>query len=446
MKIALKHIAKFLKSSMVVLALTFTASTFTMCTEDSDQSIKPEVEDNNNEEDNTPDQEVTTSNRLPEFSFDSVPRAIYCTSKDTMTDEECQYAAEHFDWIVFANNNGKNDYDSYDIAIVDLAQKMKVYNQNIKVIFYWNAARCVESNNFEGNTRFNYDEWDLQTNGTLGKGVSYTSQDGAVPDITIEACREWWITEAKTAMCLDGVDGIWIDAAARHYNTSNNEKWVDAGLWEDTVNSDGTVTLGAENLYLEMYKTVYEFAVENEKFMVGNFLRPENTTDYEKMWPYFDASYVEDHYSGEDIDTYREAILGYTDDGIDHKGLIVNMADAISKGKMLLHLLGLDGEDYDNTITNLQSRIDRAPFDLAVFLLTMDQGVYLNYMIGSSSRDTNAWNKIEAILPELDYPLGEPQGAAVVDSSNKYIYTREFEHASLKIDLSDKDNTNITWF
>lgn len=113
---------------------------------------------------------------------------------------------------------------------------------------------------------------------------------------------------------------------------------------------------------------------------------------------------------------------------------------------MLLHLLGLDGEDYDNTITNLQSRIDRAPFDLAVFLLTMDQGVYLNYMIGSSSRDTNAWNKIEAILPELDYPLGEPQGAAVVDSSNKYIYTREFEHASLKIDLSDKDNTNITWF
>ena len=44
--------------------------------------------------------------------------------------------------------------------------------------------------------------------------------------------------------------------------------------------------------------------------------------------------------------------------------------------------------------------------------------------------------------PELKKPIGKPLGAAVKHGT---VYTREFEHATAFVDLSDRRKSKVTW-
>jgi len=69
-------------------------------------------------------------------------------------------------------------------------------------------------------------------------------------------------------------------------------------------------------------------------------------------------------------------------------------------------------------------------FPLAGFLVGAGPNCYFQYTWGwSPDYGTFDW------YPEFDKPLGPPKGEAV---RNGYVYTREFEHASVFVDLEKK--------
>ncbi len=388
------------------------------------------------------------NDRFPEHSLDRIPRFMYSTSDKMFSRKELDFVAEHYDWITVANGNGSDSNKSYGEAIEKTARELKRRNPNIKIIYYWNAARCT-SDYFENNRTFK-ESWDLQTNGNLGyddKGVAipYTDQKGGVPDVTISECRDWWVESAIKQMNIPGVDGIWVDAAGRLYNPSTNKKWKKAGIWRDSKDGE----MGAESAYFEMYERILEYAKANGKFVVGNFLRPENNTPYEKIWQYFDGGFIEDHYSFLDAKAYRDSFLGYTDSkGVEHKGLIANVQQAVEMDKIVGFYLCSMGYDFDEGYkkkhrpTQSECRdyiIEKAPLSIAAYLLLADKGVYLQYSAGFG-RSYSAFNLVDDQIPQFQYRLGEPKSPAIINGD---VVTREFEHASVRVDFSTLEAVTI---
>ena len=92
---------------------------------------------------------------------------------------------------------------------------------------------------------------------------------------------------------------------------------------------------------------------------------------------------------------------------------------------------------------------DRLVESLAPFLIVANERVFLGYAWFYSVEDGYIPCKagVECAMPsewypEFTRPLGPPKGAAL---QNGTIWTREFEHASVYVDLRDRTASRITW-
>jgi len=79
---------------------------------------------------------------------------------------------------------------------------------------------------------------------------------------------------------------------------------------------------------------------------------------------------------------------------------------------------------------------ERLEFSLAVFLITAQENYYFGYSWGYGIDD--GW--LEE-FDELKRPLGPPEGPAI---KNGWIYTRQFEHASVWVDI-ENEKAKIDW-
>ena len=77
-------------------------------------------------------------------------------------------------------------------------------------------------------------------------------------------------------------------------------------------------------------------------------------------------------------------------------------------------------------------------YSLAVFLICAEEHSYFRAHEGYSANDGDNWMRW---FEEYDKPLGPPKGPAVKDG---YRYTREFEHASVALDLEKRSGV-IKW-
>ncbi|HET6444365.1 MAG TPA: putative glycoside hydrolase, partial [candidate division Zixibacteria bacterium] len=86
---------------------------------------------------------------------------------------------------------------------------------------------------------------------------------------------------------------------------------------------------------------------------------------------------------------------------------------------------------------NIQPRLE---YCLALFLVCAEKYSYFLPHDGYSvnNNDSSVWL---TRFPEFDKPLGPPKGPAVQDG---YKYTREFESASVFLDIETKE-AKITW-
>lgn len=98
--------------------------------------------------------------------------------------------------------------------------------------------------------------------------------------------------------------------------------------------------------------------------------------------------------------------------------------------------LGIDDGLSQDQCTFLADHFSMITFPLACFLVGAERHCYFCYTWGWLGKyGTFDW------YPEFDKPLGPPKGEAV---RNGWTYQREFEHASVFVDLEQK-TARINW-
>ena len=80
----------------------------------------------------------------------------------------------------------------------------------------------------------------------------------------------------------------------------------------------------------------------------------------------------------------------------------------------------------------------RFNYQLAMFLICAEKYSYFDWKDSYDAKTSKTWMTHP---PEYDRPLGAPKGTAVRDG---YTYTREFAHASVRLDI-EKQTGDIVW-
>ena len=364
------------------------------------------------------------------FSWDVVPKFLYISGTEQFDSKDLDYIAENFCWVTFAIGFGKNDHETYDEAFKHAALELKQRNPRIKVLYYWNAARCFSTYGRASETFMQHPGWDL-SRGALGfneDGRPIRLQNGVTtPEINIadSGARRWWLDHACKALALPCADGIWIDATARIYLPAARRKLEQAGLFA-----------ASEEALHAMYGELAECCRGRGKILMGNFLREQDGIPDEKLWAHFDGSFVENHYNlledGTPLEEYEAKI----------ETIIKKTRTAAKNGKMIgFYAGGAFDPAYDPGQFSFEERKrklrEHFEYNLALYLILAEEGVYFEYNDGFRS-NTHVWN---AEYPEYARRLGKPAGPA---SKQGHVYQREFAHASVSLDI-EKRSAAIIW-
>ena len=365
-----------------------------------------------------------------DFSWDTVPRFLYISGNKQFTREELDYIARTSYWVTFAINFAKDDFATYDDAVEHTATELKKRNPRIKVLYYWNTTRRIGQ---YGRVNEEFDlhpEWDV-SQGKLGRlrngNPIRMVQKQTTPEIDLShpGARQWWLNNAFNALKKPYIDGLWVDATARIYNKGVKAKLKKAGLWEQTE----------MGLHL-MFEELAEHYRDNNGLLIGNFLREHDDYPYDKLWQYFDGSFVENHYNliGEAISD-SEYIKKVSN-------VISRIQDAARVGKVIgFYAGGIWDPTYDPKQYSFEERKQKLAkhleYNLALYLIVAEKHVYVEYNDGFRA-DYHVW---KAEFPEYYFKLGPPNGRA---KKRGNVYTREFAHASVVLDIK-KRKADITW-
>jgi hypothetical protein len=216
------------------------------------------------------------------------------------------------------------------------------------------------------------------------------------------------------------IDGIFFDAIDKILKLSYLKR--DIGEKKKAALAEGYKTMMTETRQ----------AIGPDKIMLANVLRvgiPDNGLEAIKQ---FDGSYIENF------------------EGTGDKGYLATGIEAFQKvareGFMIAFTAGLsemqteDGEmnpeNMDEVRKGLGKNEDyskRFNYLLAMFLVCAEKHSYFLAHDGYHAHKKNKfWMKRPA---EFDRPLGPPKGPAVQDG---YIYTREFAHAKVRLDIENE--------
>jgi len=124
-----------------------------------------------------------------------------------------------------------------------------------------------------------------------------------------------------------------------------------------------------------------------------------------------------------------------------------NMLRIAKAGKMSIFRIGVEQEakeSKDNSDGNRDQKMEklskeRVEFYLACYLIGAQPYSYFQYGWG--------WTRSSGSLvdyPEFSKPLGRPKGAYKRESPDSWVFTRDFEHASVWVD-TEKREGKITW-
>ena len=364
------------------------------------------------------------ANRLPEFSWDRVPLYMHIRKATNFTQDEIKYLAT-FPLVTFEKTTGSQTFKCTEDGTLAAAKAVKEINPSTKILYYrnvfvhWGTYKTnAEIDKMpgaflvgkEGKTKLNF-----------GKNEAY--------DLTNPQFREMWVGNVKQ-LCADPlIDGVFADGIV---------KVLSLGYLVRDIGKERKAAL------VEGYKTMMtetRQAIGPDKIMLANVLRvgtPDNGLEAIKQ---FDGSYLEHfetfgekvasrNYLAKSIETFQKAAReGYmivmtlplgeinTEAG---EGDVENM-DEISKP------VG-ENEDYNK----------RFNYILSLFLVCAEKHSYFLAKDGYNADKSKVWMKRPA---EFDRPLGPPKGPAVQDG---YIYTREFAHAKVRLDI-DNQVGEIEW-
>ena len=362
---------------------------------------------------------------MPAFSWDTLPLYIHVRKATKFSPEELKHLAS-FPLITLEKTTGVKDYGSTEAGTIEAAKAIKTINPAAKVLFYRNVI--VHYSGYHADEQLNSipNAFLVSTKGTQ-KLVRNTNK---AYDLSNPRLREWWI-EAATKTCNHpSVDGLFLDGNVKVLS-SYLKRTLPAGKKEAIV--DG---------FDEMMRATRK-ATNPGKLIIANILRARFDNGGLEFMDYFDGSYLEG---------FEHAVAGINQADYLAKG-IATAQTAARQGKIIAFTLNVgqatmsdDIDEVHGHLKNFES-IDqgRVNYCIALFLVIAEQHSYLclhdGYDINPRRRKptSNAlWLKT---LPEYQKKLGKPQGLA---TKNGYRYSREFEHASVELDI-EAGKADIKW-
>lgn len=364
---------------------------------------------------------ATAAPLRPQFSWDHVPLYMHVRKSKAFTPKELNYLAG-FPLITLEKTTGSRTYGSSEAGARASAKAIKAVNPDARVLYYRNVICNYSSYDVNSSLKEITDAF-LQ-----GKGGNKKLHQGMreLYDLSNPAVRKWWLDHCVKMAGHDEIDGLFLDG---------NIKALSPGYVLRDIGADKKqeVTDGYELMMKELKDRVPE-----NKLLVANIIRARLSDSGLSYLKYFDGSYLE----GIETPAGGLSRVEYLAKGIEaiqraaRDGKIICMSMGLGDEA----LTGLKIDDRRKKLApdaNLQPRLD---YCLALFLICAEKHSYLLPHDGYSvnGKDSSVWLRR---FPEFDKPLGPPRGPAVQDG---YTYTREFESASVLLDI-EKAHGKVTW-
>uniref|UniRef100_A0A6U0HTL9 Glycoside-hydrolase family GH114 TIM-barrel domain-containing protein n=1 Tax=Helicotheca tamesis TaxID=374047 RepID=A0A6U0HTL9_9STRA len=372
----------------------------------------------------------------PEFSWDTLPLYIHIRKRIAFEDEDLEYLSK-FPLITLEKTTGMRTYGCTCAGSIKAAEQIKERNPNAKVLYYRNCLINYTFYSFDKELD-EHDDWFLKDKDT-GENIKVLAGDYKLYDLSQPEVQEWWINKATKVVCDNSsIDGLFVDA---------NIKVLDPVYLTRHANVSESKKTQVQNGWNEMMDTIQGILKEHKKLHLANIIRTRLGDSGISSLNYFDGSYIENIELPGAAPTQGNRAADNLEKGI------AAVQQAAQSGKIIAMTLGLgesaEEADYDDMrndaeadFTKLKTRID---FSIGLFLIIAEKYSYLNMHDGYDVNvdRTGQCNSIMWLkrLPEYDQPLGKPLGPAEKEG---YIYTREFEHVRVKLDIKEQ-KADLIW-
>lgn len=361
--------------------------------------------------------------KYPEFSWDHIPRYMHVWKQTDFTNEELDYLAQ-FPLITFEKATGVK-LGSVQKGTLKAARGVKRRNPEAKILYYKNividwrgSVASKELATIEGA----YLKSNDGSYATFSPNSSIKFFDIGLPDI-----RAWWMKDARRMLDDPSIDGIFIDA--------NIKVLVDGYFLRQKKVGDEQYRRLKDGYGQLLTQIDAEFSSDNIVF--GNIIRARLENGGLDYLSYFDGSYLEG---------FEHSVGGVSRPDYIAKGIEAAQT-AARQGKILAFTLGVqdalnqgNGGDLDRN----EALLARVNYTAALFLIVAEKYSYFYPVdqMGVMTRGGKQRNRLwMQTLPIFTKPLGPPKGPAV---KRGYIYTREFEHCSVWLDI-EKEVGKLTW-
>ena len=366
-----------------------------------------------------PVESTLTSRARPAFSWDRVPQYMHIRKAQKFTDAEIKYLAS-FPLLTFEKTTGHKAFQSTEDGSLAAAKAVKEVNPLIKILYYRNVM--VHYGTYKANAEIEK----MPGAFLVGRNekTKLVRNVAEAYDLTNPQVRDWWVGHAKQVCSDPAIDGLFLDG---------NIKVLSSGYLKRDIGEEKKAAQFAG------YKTMMDEtrkALGPDKIMLANVLRiGQSKDDGLEAIKQFDGSYIE----GFEIAATQEQKKDNVAKGMEafqkaaRDGFIIAFTAGLSE------LNAEEGELNPQSTDEIRKGLNekdnhskRFEYLLALFLTCAEKHSYFLAHDGYGAEKSKVWMKRN---PELERPLGDPKGPAVRDG---YIYTREFAHAKVRLDIENE--------
>ena len=337
---------------------------------------------------------------LPAFSWEHVPLYAHFGYDANLRPEQYDFLAKHFSLVTLAAGRV---HEHAERGIATGATEIKKRNPTVKVLFYW-PANIPHGPFTESLGTFPKGGYlDVLRSRPTGKGIP-------MYDHSSENMRAWWAGVAGRAVREYACDGIFSDGTHPLVNRELSKEKVaaaNAGLVAMLKEAHANMGAGKLIIYNALHGAEYAgYLAVTDGAMIDRFDRDEKQTK-ETM--------------AADLEAMHKAA---------HDGKIICFKawpNFTLKDKEMMK------KPHDELARLAREQLR---FPLACFLVAAGSHCYFQYSWGWDA-DCGTFDG----HPEFDKPLGAPKDDAKREG---WTYAREFEHASVFVDLAGK-TAKIEW-
>lgn len=366
---------------------------------------------------------VPAAERFPDFSWDRVPLYMHIRKSTGFTPEELRYLAG-FPLIAFEKTTGATDYGSTEKGTLEAARAVKRLNPAAKILYYRNVI--VHYGGYAANAQLaDIPAPFLISRDGRAKLVRNTVE---AYDLTNPELRNWWVANVRQIGADPAIDGVFLDGNVKVLEPAYLLKEIGAAKKQAVV----------EGYHAMMAAT--RVALGPKKLMVANLVRARFPDSGLGWLGAFDGSYFEGFETTVGAIPREEYVA---------KGIAAAQA-AADRGAIVAFTAGMGklavGETGNAQLTDeIRNRATREAdtqrrftYCLALFLICAEKYSYFLAHDGYDATKSSTWRKRP---PEFERPLGPPTAKAQREG---YIYTRDFRHASVWLDVKS-EQARITW-